>query len=299
MKEPRKSPPRKPTPSGGEARRGARGIVSRQRSARPITPTSAGGPERSKTKHPRPDKPPRDAAEARRRTASRLHRRPDNERAAVVASARRARSRSPCRHRERGPLRISAISASTAVGRAADQRLDRAVGPVAHPAGDAQPQRRAAGELAIADALDARRRPRHAGQWRQFRSRCVISPWTMRPDRRGRAAPDAEALMTLEEIFDIARRKRFLVVSTVNESGAPEAALMGFALTQANEVVFDTLSTSRKAVNLARNTGCRAGHRLGRQRFSSDRRSGPPAGRRRLGERQGGLFPRMAGRPRP
>ena len=28
---------------------------------------------------------------------------------------------------------------------------------------------------------------------------------------------------------------------------------MGFALTPANEVVFDTLSTSRKAVNLARN----------------------------------------------
>jgi pyridoxine/pyridoxamine 5'-phosphate oxidase len=60
-------------------------------------------------------------------------------------------------------------------------------------------------------------------------------------------------LMTLEQIFDIARSKRYLIVSTVNESGAPEAALMGFAWTQANEVVFDTLSTSRKAVNLARN----------------------------------------------
>jgi pyridoxine/pyridoxamine 5'-phosphate oxidase len=59
--------------------------------------------------------------------------------------------------------------------------------------------------------------------------------------------------MTLEEVFDIARRKRFVVVSTVDESGAPEAALMGFALTHGNEVVFDTLSTSRKAVNLARN----------------------------------------------
>jgi pyridoxine/pyridoxamine 5'-phosphate oxidase len=60
--------------------------------------------------------------------------------------------------------------------------------------------------------------------------------------------------MTLEEVFDIARRKRYLVVSTVNESGAPEAALMGFALTQANEVVFDTLASSRKAVNLAHNS---------------------------------------------
>ena len=59
--------------------------------------------------------------------------------------------------------------------------------------------------------------------------------------------------MTLEQVFDIAKRKRFLVVSTVNKSGAPEAALMGFALTQANEIVFDTLASSRKAVNLARN----------------------------------------------
>ena len=59
--------------------------------------------------------------------------------------------------------------------------------------------------------------------------------------------------MTLEEVFDIAKTNRYLVVSTVDESGAPEAALMGFALTQAKEVVFDTLSTSRKAVNLARN----------------------------------------------
>ena len=60
--------------------------------------------------------------------------------------------------------------------------------------------------------------------------------------------------MTLEEVFDIAKRKRFLVVSTVDQSGAPEAALMGFALTEANEIVFDTLASSRKAVNLERNS---------------------------------------------
>jgi len=59
--------------------------------------------------------------------------------------------------------------------------------------------------------------------------------------------------MTPQQIFDIARSKRYLIVSTVNESGAPEAALMGFAWTEANEVVFDTLSTSRKAANLIRN----------------------------------------------
>jgi hypothetical protein len=61
-----------------------------------------------------------------------------------------------------------------------------------------------------------------------------------------------EACVTLEEIFDIARSKRYLIMSTVGDSGAPEAALMGFAWTQANEAVFDTLSTSRKAANLAR-----------------------------------------------
>jgi pyridoxine/pyridoxamine 5'-phosphate oxidase len=64
---------------------------------------------------------------------------------------------------------------------------------------------------------------------------------------------EGEAVMTLEEIFDIARSKRYLIVSTVNDSGAPQAALMGFAWTRANEVVFDTLSTSRKAANLASN----------------------------------------------
>ena len=57
--------------------------------------------------------------------------------------------------------------------------------------------------------------------------------------------------MKLEDVFDIIRRKRFAVVSTADDSGAPEAALVGFALTPHNEFVFDTLSDSRKAVNLA------------------------------------------------
>jgi pyridoxine/pyridoxamine 5'-phosphate oxidase len=59
--------------------------------------------------------------------------------------------------------------------------------------------------------------------------------------------------MTLKEIFNTVKTQRYLIVSTVSETGSPEAALMGFALTQGNEVVFDTLSTSRKALNLARN----------------------------------------------
>ena len=58
--------------------------------------------------------------------------------------------------------------------------------------------------------------------------------------------------MKLEEVLDIVRRKRFMTVSTVHANGAPEAALMGFACTQQNEIVFDTLGTSRKVINLAR-----------------------------------------------
>jgi pyridoxine/pyridoxamine 5'-phosphate oxidase len=58
--------------------------------------------------------------------------------------------------------------------------------------------------------------------------------------------------MKVEEVFAIVKQKRLAVVSTADESGAPEAALVGFALTERNEVVFDTLGSSRKAVNIAR-----------------------------------------------
>ena len=52
--------------------------------------------------------------------------------------------------------------------------------------------------------------------------------------------------MKLEEVFDIVRRKRLAVVSTVHDFGAPEAALVGFALTERDEVVFDTLGRAAR-----------------------------------------------------
>jgi len=58
--------------------------------------------------------------------------------------------------------------------------------------------------------------------------------------------------MKFEEVCDIVRQKRLAVVSTVHDSGAPEAALVGFALTERNEIVFDSLGSSRKAINIAR-----------------------------------------------
>src|SRR5260221_4751121 len=57
--------------------------------------------------------------------------------------------------------------------------------------------------------------------------------------------------MKIETIFQFIRQKRRAVVSTVHASGAPESALVGIAMTPANEIVFDTSSTSRKALNLS------------------------------------------------
>ncbi len=57
--------------------------------------------------------------------------------------------------------------------------------------------------------------------------------------------------MKIETVLALMRTKRLAVVSTVHASGAPEAALVGIAMTAANDIVFDTLATSRKALNLA------------------------------------------------
>jgi pyridoxine/pyridoxamine 5'-phosphate oxidase len=57
--------------------------------------------------------------------------------------------------------------------------------------------------------------------------------------------------MKLNEVFAFIRGKKLAVISTVHASGAPEAALVGIALTADNDIVFDSFSTSRKALNLA------------------------------------------------
>ncbi len=46
---------------------------------------------------------------------------------------------------------------------------------------------------------------------------------------------------------------RWGVQSSASEDGLPQAALIGIAMTERNEIVFDTLSTSRKAANLRKN----------------------------------------------
>lgn len=59
--------------------------------------------------------------------------------------------------------------------------------------------------------------------------------------------------MTTDEkqtILEYLRAQRLAVVSSLSASGAPQSALVGVAVTEALEIIFDTLSTSRKHANL-------------------------------------------------
>ncbi len=56
--------------------------------------------------------------------------------------------------------------------------------------------------------------------------------------------------MTDHELVRFIDAQRLTVLATVNRSLKPEAALVGFAVTPALELVFDTLRTTRKYANL-------------------------------------------------
>jgi len=56
--------------------------------------------------------------------------------------------------------------------------------------------------------------------------------------------------MTRAELIAFIRRHRLAVVATTTAAGAPQAAVVGMAVTDELELVFDTLGTTRKAQNL-------------------------------------------------
>ena len=56
----------------------------------------------------------------------------------------------------------------------------------------------------------------------------------------------------MTELVELLRRFRLGVVATVAGNGEPQAATVGIAVGDALELVFDTLSTTRKFANLAR-----------------------------------------------
>ncbi|HEY1470807.1 MAG TPA: pyridoxamine 5'-phosphate oxidase family protein [Candidatus Acidoferrum sp.] len=59
--------------------------------------------------------------------------------------------------------------------------------------------------------------------------------------------------MDVPEVYEFMNKERLAVLSTVTETGQPQSALMGMAVTPQLEIIFDTLKTSRKYPNLKRN----------------------------------------------
>jgi general stress protein 26 len=55
--------------------------------------------------------------------------------------------------------------------------------------------------------------------------------------------------VTRRELYEFLRQHRLAVVSTVNPA-SPEAAVVGIAVTERLEIIFDTLSSSRKYANI-------------------------------------------------
>lgn len=58
--------------------------------------------------------------------------------------------------------------------------------------------------------------------------------------------------MTRTELLEFLRRQPWAVEATVSADGAPQAAVIGVAVTDDLELVFDTLDTTRKCHNLRR-----------------------------------------------
>jgi hypothetical protein len=62
--------------------------------------------------------------------------------------------------------------------------------------------------------------------------------------------------VTRADVLAFMRRHSLAVQASVSPVGAPQAAVVGFIVTDAFEVVFDTVDTTRKVVNLRRNARC-------------------------------------------
>jgi len=56
--------------------------------------------------------------------------------------------------------------------------------------------------------------------------------------------------MTRDELLAFLNAHRWAVEATVTASGAPQAAVIGYAATERLEIIFDTLKTSRKYQNI-------------------------------------------------
>ena len=60
--------------------------------------------------------------------------------------------------------------------------------------------------------------------------------------------------MDAKRLLEFLRQHRLAVQASVSATGSPQAAVVGFAVTDQFEIVFDTLDSSRKARNLRQNS---------------------------------------------
>jgi len=59
--------------------------------------------------------------------------------------------------------------------------------------------------------------------------------------------------MTREALLEFMRSEKYAVQASVSPNGIPQAAVVGIAVSDRFEIVFDTLASSRKALNLRTN----------------------------------------------
>ena len=59
--------------------------------------------------------------------------------------------------------------------------------------------------------------------------------------------------MNVKEVYEFMIKERLAVLSTVTDSGQPQAALMGMAVRPPLKIIFDTVKSSRKYPNLKKN----------------------------------------------
>jgi pyridoxine/pyridoxamine 5'-phosphate oxidase len=59
--------------------------------------------------------------------------------------------------------------------------------------------------------------------------------------------------MTREALLEFMRSEKYAVQTSVSPNGIPQAAVVGIAVSDRFEIVFDTLASSRKAANLSAN----------------------------------------------
>ncbi len=64
------------------------------------------------------------------------------------------------------------------------------------------------------------------------------------------------AAMTRIEVAALLKRHKLAVEASIHHDGSPQAAVVGIAVTDELELVFDTVTTSRKYENLRRDPRC-------------------------------------------